>query len=184
MNLTVRELEAKDISLIADYWTKSDDAFLIGMGVDLDKLPTRDFFIKMLTNQLALSLNKRKSYALIWEIDGVPVGHSNVNDLVFGQHATMHLHLWQSTHRKNGMGTILVAKSLPFYFEKLQLQELFCEPYALNPAPNKTLKKMGFEMLKSHRTTPGGINFEQEVNRWVMTKEKYEDCILPFSTNG
>jgi len=106
-------------------------------------------------------------------MDGVPIGHSNVNDVIYGQQATMHLHIWQSANRQKGIGSTLISKSLPFYFEQLQLKKLFCEPYALNPAPNKTLKKIGFELLKNYRTTPGGINFEQEVNRWVLTKERY-----------
>jgi RimJ/RimL family protein N-acetyltransferase len=183
MELSVREIDEKDISLIADYWLKSDDDFLINMGVDLNKLPSRSFFTNMLKKQLETPIKEKKSYAIIWELDGIPIGHTNVNDLVFGQQATMHLHLWQANNRQKGIGSTLVAKSLPFYFEKLQLNELFCEPYALNPAPNKTLQKLGFEMLKTYRTIPGGINYEQEVNRWVMTKEKYEDSILPFSTN-
>jgi hypothetical protein len=45
---------------------------------------------------------------------------------------------------------------------------LYCEPYALNPAPNKTLEKLGFKFLKTYTTIPGWINFEQEVNLWEL----------------
>jgi len=37
----VREIALRDIDLIADYWLKSDPDFTVGMGVDLNKLPTR-----------------------------------------------------------------------------------------------------------------------------------------------
>ena len=40
--------------------------------------------------------------------------------------------------------------------------------YAENPGPNRTLAKLGFRLIKRYRTVPGIINFEQEVNRYVM----------------
>ena len=44
----------------------------------------------------------------------------------------------------------------------------------MNPAPNKTLARVGFEFVKEYVTVPGSINFEQPVNRWEMTREKYK----------
>ena len=177
LDITVREIQLKDVDLIVDYWLNSDSNHLIGMGVDLNKLPTRDQLRSMLTEQVNCDLLDKKSYTLIWELDGKPVGHSNVNNIDYGNQATMHLHLWKSINRKKGTGTELVKKSLPFYFEKLKIKKLICEPYALNPAPNKTLQKVGFEFIKKHITIPGTLNFEQEVNRWELTKETYKEIV-------
>ena len=44
------------------------------------------------------------------------------------------------------------------------LENLYCEPYALNLAPNGTLLKLGFKLVKQYETTPGSINFYQKVN--------------------
>ena len=177
-NLCVREIELKDIHLLSDYWLKADSDFLVRMGVDLQKLPTREQLTKMLTTQINLPINQKSSYALIWELDGKQIGHSNVNGIKFGEQATMHLHLWRSNTRKKGIGSEFVKKSLPLYFEKLEIKNLFCEPYAINPAPNKTLKKVGFEFEKKYTTIPGSLNFEQKVNRWKLTKEQFEKLIL------
>ncbi|TYP72811.1 GNAT family N-acetyltransferase [Aquimarina intermedia] len=174
MDLKVRELISKDIPHIVAYWHTSPSDFLEGMGVDLTKLPSRESLSKMLTNQLALPIKERASYALIWECDGVAVGHSNVNAIRYGQQANIHLHLWTTSYRKRGMGTELVKKSLPFYFNNLKLQRLICEPYALNPAPNKTLEKVGFTYEKTYRTIPGSLNFEQDVCRWVLDRERFK----------
>jgi RimJ/RimL family protein N-acetyltransferase len=174
MNIKVRELAHKDIDLIANYWLSSPDDFLIAMGVDLSKIPPRDSFKKMLEGQLALPYNQKQAYALIWELDGKAIGHSNVNAIEFGKQATMHLHLWHSETRKKGLGTALVKESLAFYFSKLAIEKLYCEPYALNPAPNKTLAKIGFEYIKTYQTIPGSINFEQEVKQWSLSKEQFK----------
>ncbi|MCH9660378.1 MAG: GNAT family N-acetyltransferase [Bacteroidetes bacterium] len=172
-NITLREMQLQDIDLLVAYWLESNPEFLIGMGVDLDKLPTERKLREAFTNQINCPIPHKQSYALIWELDGKPIGHSNVNQIEFGKQATMHLHVWTSTHRKKGMGSQLVMKSLPFYFEKLKIETLICEPYALNPAPNNTLKKVGFRFIKKYTTTPGASNFKQEVNRWELTKEDY-----------
>lgn len=183
-NIKVREIALKDIDLIADYWLRSDGDFLIGMGVDLKKLPARADLINMLTSQLNNPIAEKKSYALIWELDGKQIGHSNVNNIEFGEQATMHLHLWRSNNRKKGLGTALVKKSLPFYFEHLKIKKLICEPYAFNPAPNKTLEKVGFEFVKKHETIPGTLNFKQEVNRWELTIKQFEKlCVLEPNSN-
>lgn len=164
----VREIRKSDIELLADYWFNSDPGFLTSMGADKEKLPTKSQFIQMLTEQVDLPYKDKKSYALIWEMDGKQIGHSNVNNILYENEATVHLHLWELGYRKRGLGSEFVKKSLLYYFKNLKLNKIICEPYALNPAPNKTLKKVGFNFVKRYTTIPGTINFQQKVNRWEM----------------
>mgnify|MGYP001032095789 FL=1 len=171
--LSVREITTDDIPTLVSYWLDSDPDFMIGMGVDLTKLPEREALTKMLSAHIGKPLTEAQSYALIWLLDGKPVGHCNVNKIAFGQHAFMHLHLWQSTYRQKGMGSALVKLSLPYFFKNLELETLYCEPYALNDAPNRTLQKLGFTLEKEYITTPGYLNFEQPVKRWSLTKKSW-----------
>ena len=172
--LSVREIAPPDIPALTAYWFKADPVFLKGMGVDVDKRPTQAQWIRMLSEQIALPIQERQSYCLIWESDGRAIGHSNVRPIIFGEEAYMHLHLWDAGVRKKGMGAALVRMSLPWFFENLRLKRLFCEPYALNPAPNKTLEKVGFDFVKEYVTIPGFVNFEQPVKRWELTYEKFK----------
>jgi RimJ/RimL family protein N-acetyltransferase len=181
-DISVREIQITDIERLADYWFQSDSEYLRSLGADKDKLPARYEFVKTLTEQISLPFKHKNSYALIWQLDGKPIGHSNVNNIQFAMEATMHLHLWKSDIRKRGLGTELVKKSLSYYFRNLNLKKLICEPYALNPAPNKTLEKTGFDFVRKYRTIPGSINFEQEVNRWELTKDKYEKIMNSDNT--
>ncbi|WP_207896577.1 GNAT family N-acetyltransferase [Flaviaesturariibacter flavus] len=172
--ITVRPLQDRDIPQIVRYWTHSGDAHLQAMGVDLSKVPAPEQLAAGLERQLSLPVEERMAYCLIWEIDGVPSGHCNTNPTHFGEEAFMHLHLWEHAQRRSGLGLRLVKASLPHFFSTLQLQRLYSEPYALNPAPNRTLGKAGFVLEKEYVTTPGSINFEQPVKRWVLTRETYE----------
>lgn len=173
MDLSIREIQLTDIPNVVNYWMTATDAHLTGMGVDLKKMLNAEQFTQMLTKNINTPLEQRISCCVIWEVDGKPVGHSNTNPTKFGEEAFMHLHLWNSNTRKKGLGTQLVKLSLSYYFGKLKLKRLFCEPYALNPAPNKTLEKAGFELVKEYITTPGFLNFEQPVKRWMMTLERF-----------
>jgi RimJ/RimL family protein N-acetyltransferase len=174
--LSVRELRAGDIDPIADYWLNADPSYLEGMGVDRAKMPTREEWTAMLIEQLSTPLKEKKSYALIWEVDGKPVGHSNINKIVFGQEAYMHLHIWIPEVRKKGYGVPFIRLSLPYYFTNYELQVLYCEPYALNEAPNRTMERAGFRRVKEYVTTPGWINFEQPVRLWAMTRAEWKEA--------
>lgn len=171
--LSIREIKHDDIPAVVNYWMTATDAHLTGMGVDLKKMLSAEQFTQFLEKNLNTPIEQRISCCIIWEVDGKPVGHTNTNPTKFGEEAFMHLHLWNSDTRKKGLGTALVKLTLPYYFETLKLKRLFCEPYALNPAPNKTLEKAGFEFVKEYITTPGFINFEQPVKRWQMTRERF-----------
>ena len=164
-------MEARDIDLLIAYWYNSSPEFLTGMGVDLAKMPKEDDWRKMLEMQLSLPITEKRSYCLIWEKDGKAIGHCNTNPTEYGKEAYMHLHMWDNDQRQKGMGAALVKESVARFFKDLQLERLYCQPYAMNDAPNRTLEKAGFRFVKEYVTTPGFINFEQPVKLWVMEKE-------------
>ena len=175
--LSVREICEKDIELITEYWLGSSSSFMRAMGVDISKIPDEEQWRETLTGQINQSYEEKKSYCIIWEVDRKAVGHSNINKIIFGEEAYMHLHIWDENIRKKGFGVSFVKLTIPWFFEKYQLKKLYCEPYALNPAPNKTLEKIGFEFVKEYTTTPGWLNFEQPVKLWVMTYDNFKKLI-------
>lgn len=169
--LSVREITADDVSKIVNYWMNADADYLDRMGADIAKMPSPEAMTAMLQEQLTCDYSEKKSYALIWLHNEIPIGHCNINMIQYGERANMHLHLWSKERRMKGMGVELVKMSLPYFFKNMQLKELYCEPYALNDAPNKTLAKAGFQFVKKYVTIPGSLNFEQEVNQWKFRTE-------------
>ena len=175
--LSVREIEHRDINLIIDYWMNSDPIYLQNLGVDINKLPSKNEWERMLLNQLDQAYPTKHSYCIIWLVDGEAIGHCNVNNIMFGHHAFMHLHIWNKPARRLGFGTTFIARSLPYFFNNLALKIIYCEPYALNIAPNKTLEKCGFTFVKKYITTPGSINFEQPVNCWQLSLNEFKSAL-------
>lgn len=172
-NLAVRIMQSADIPLICDYWCNSSDEHLTGMGVDLKKMPSRGEITANLERQLRTPLEERFSFAVIWLVNNKPVGHCNCTGIQFGEEAMMHLHLWRSDLRHQGIGHRLVRQSISMFFDQLRLKRLISEPWAYNEAPNKTLQRIGFTLEKQYVTTPGSITKEQEVKRWVLAREAF-----------
>lgn len=172
MKISVRECIASDIEKILDYFFNADVNFLKSMGADKNKLPNREKWIQSLESELTKPYKDKDYYYIIWLVDNTPIGHSNINHISFGETAKMHLHVWKGEKRKSGLGLQFLKMTLPFYFEKFELKTLICEPYAENIAPNKTLKKLGFNFIKTYETIPGMINFRQNVNRYEFTKKQ------------
>ncbi len=175
MNISIREMKTDDVSLVLDYFYNATPAYLNGMGADKQKLPNRKEWEEKLYKELGVPIHEKKMYYIIWVLDGVAVGHSNINNIVFGKTASMHLHLWKNDRRQRGIGTSFLNQTLPLYFSNFELKKLICEPYALNPAPNKTLLKIGFKFIRNYMTTPGFINFYQSVNQYEITRNGFDE---------
>ena len=167
----VRPMRPTDFRLMIRYFLNADESFLRGMGVDPAKLPTEARWLRILEDGHALPLALRPFYYLIWEADGIPIGHANINEIIFGDRAFMHLHLWHAEGRQRGAGTWYMQECIPRFFDQFKLRELYCQPYAHNPAPNKTLDKLGFQFVKAYFNASGWINFPQEAKLWVLRRE-------------
>ncbi len=174
MRTSVSEMKEIDVARVVDYFIHMDIEFLKGMGAVKSKLPNREKWITQIVHEVRKEYQKKELFYIIWLLDDEPVGHSNVNNIKFGESATMHLHLWDYGKHKKGLGGQFLKKTIPYYFEKLKLKKLICEPYAKNYAPNKLLKGFGFDFIKSYDTIPGNICFYQTVNRYELPKSKFK----------
>jgi RimJ/RimL family protein N-acetyltransferase len=178
MQVDVREATKQDFELITDYFHSADHAFLMAMGVDQEKLPSRVSWTQKLEQELQKPYRAKKLYYIIWEESSVPIGHSNISDIVYGDSAKMHLHIWEKDFRMKDIGQYLIRKSISLYFKNIGLSQIVCEPISTNKAPNKTLLKIGFPLEKTYETIPGHFNYLQEVNRYVLHKTEYEKNII------
>jgi len=174
MILTVREFQKTDFRLIVEYFNPSRSKFLRGMGIDPTKQQTEEKRIDDLNTDFKKSLKEKESFYLIWLINNKPIGHTRINKISYGEEAYMHLHIWNDEFRKMGLGTHFLKDSIPYFFKYFKLKRLYCQPYSLNPAPNKTLIKLGFKFVKNYETVPAPICFKQTVNLYVINVSDFK----------
>jgi RimJ/RimL family protein N-acetyltransferase len=170
--LRVREMTPKDVHLRIDYFHRSSDEHLRRMGVDRAKLPDPAAWRAAFDADYAVPLRHRATYALVWELDGTPVGFSTADRIVFGKEAFMHLHLVDPARRGRGLGAAFVRASAEHYLELFALERVFSEPNAFNVAANRALQRAGFSYVLSHESVPGPINFFQATTRWIFERQE------------
>jgi RimJ/RimL family protein N-acetyltransferase len=171
--LVVREMTLHEADIIIDYFHGASHDFLKSLGVSPAKLPYRDDWEAFYRAEYTRPIHKRRVILVLWELDGEPVGFSTADQIVFGQEAYMHLHILHPERRRSGYGATFVKETVKIYFSVLKIQQLYCEPYAFNAAPNRTLQKAGFKYIKTYETTPGPLNFKQPVNRWLLESDAF-----------
>jgi len=169
--ITVREMTLAEHMLVADYWGNTSDSYLLALGVDKAKMPSREAWAETLTDQFYTSLTQRHMFYLGWEYDGGLVGHSNLSPFAYGKTGMIHMHIWDDGNRGQGIAKSCLAQSISMFFKILNLEMIICDPYAHNPAPNRILQGLGFRSVKRYWTTPGPINLKQEVNRYEIFKQ-------------
>jgi RimJ/RimL family protein N-acetyltransferase len=174
MIATVRDLRGEEAGLVVDYFLSASSADLARMGIDPAKLPEAAAWSARIREDLARPLGARRWHFVLWQIDGAPIGHSNIGDIEPGKSGLMHLHIWTPERRGRGVGRTLVLASVRRYFEVLALDVIYCQPNAFNVAPNRALHRAGFEYLETYETTPGWLNFHQPVTRWALTRRSFE----------
>jgi RimJ/RimL family protein N-acetyltransferase len=168
MSLVIREMALAEVELVIDYFHGSTPEHLETMGVDPTRLPTRRDWRAWYVAEYGKPQRERSTLLVIWELDGVAVGFSTADKIVYGEQAHMHLHVVDPRRRGSGIGAECLRETVELYFEALELKRLFCEPNAFNVAPNRTLQSVGFRYVKTHETVPGPLNYHQAVTRWVL----------------
>ena len=172
LSLIVREMLQSELAIPVDYFHTSTHAYLQKLGVDPDKLLTRENWLGEYQAELAKPYTARKSILTLWLDGATPIGFSTCDTIDYGKSAKMHLHILAPENRQKGYGADCVRRSVQIYFEVLKLRKLYCEPNAYNTAPNRTLQKAGFKYLKTHDTTPGRLNHFQTTNLWVIERDQ------------
>ena len=115
----LREMQGSDIDFVINYFHSASPEFLNGMGADPNKLPSIEEWRKLLLGQLKKPLTSKEFYYIIWIIDQEPFAHSNINGIKYGKEAYMHLHIWDGSKRRKGMGEYAPGTGLSLGEENL-----------------------------------------------------------------
>jgi RimJ/RimL family protein N-acetyltransferase len=158
MTVDFRPMILAETGLVIAYFHNATPEHLESLGVDPTRLPPASAWADRYEREFALPIERRSTFMVAWLEDGLPVGFSTADKIVFGERANMHLHVVEPGRRNQGVGAECVRRSVAIYFEALRLKRLFCEPNAFNVAPNRALQSAGFKYVRTHMTVPGPLN--------------------------
>lgn len=173
----VYEISVDETEKLADYWVSLNSQEAFRIGVDTDEIPNKSTIIEMLKQQIALSKADKNTFILIWELNGVPVGHSNITPIEVGNSANVHFHIWESTIRNSGLGEKFMLLSIPIFVQEYRLDKLYGVFHKHNLAAEKLFQKLGFTQEDEYESRTGDWSFYQTVKKYVLNKEEFESLI-------
>ncbi len=171
MKLTVRELTNPDIDLVLSYFFKADAETLNQIGVDPGKLPQKADWELMFLSDMHLSVKDKKFYHLIWEQEGIAVGHATIDRISFRREAYISFYPWGPADFQEDNCTGLLQNSVDRFFRIFQLTSLFCAPPSKNTAFCHVLEKAGFKKAETLQEGSGGwISTSQPADLWELSR--------------
>jgi ribosomal protein S18 acetylase RimI-like enzyme len=112
MSLVIREMTLDEVDLVIDYFHGSTREHLEALGVDPTRLPTRQDWRALYVAEYGKPVQERSTLLVIWELDGVAVGFSSADKIVYGVQADMHLHIMDPQRRRSGIGSACVRETV------------------------------------------------------------------------
>ena len=169
--LGVRPMRTEDVPALVRYWTEASRADLDRMGVDVAKVPHGAELTSSLAALCLEPPRAARAFYLVWEVDGVPVGHAGLKNIRYGDSADMHLHIWDAAARGRGFGARLFALSALDFYERFALNRIVCEPSAENPMPNRMLQKSGYALVGSRVGASSELSAIGRLNVYAIDRE-------------
>ena len=169
--LSVRPMIKEDIPLLVQYWFDCGDDDFIRMGIDKSQFYSREECHQVLLDIYYTPIEKTDSFFFIWLVNGEPVGHNSLNDIVKGEIANLHLHLWNSQFRGQGIGANLFCLAVLEFYKLFELKIILCEPLKNNLMPNKMLQKIGYQKWKTYTTKSSAISLTSELNCYLIDED-------------
>lgn len=167
--LTVRPLGRYDIEAFVAYLTGLSKEDCERMGIAIERVPAPSQLRSDMT--AIIESPSDQAFFLAWCINGQPIGHSSLKDIIPGAFGTMHLHMWRTDLRRFGYGARLFCLSAIDFYDRFSLKRIICEPKADNLTPNRMLQKVGFPLVLTHVAASSELTPPCEVNRYEILQE-------------
>ncbi len=144
-NISIRKLLQSDIELICNYWFGQSPSYWTDLGVDITRLGTRENYCTKMNTDFDKS-NGIQEIAIIL-LNGEPIGHHSLTHHIENESAIFHTHIWNSTHRKQGIATISYPKACLYFFQTLRLKKIIFKTPKINIGANRLKEKLGIKKI-------------------------------------
>jgi RimJ/RimL family protein N-acetyltransferase len=143
--VTMRDINFEDLDPLATYWCESTEEFWAERGVDIAKFGSKLNFIQ--TQTQSLQENGDLVRVAVIEYRGQAIGVHTLTELILGESAVFHAHIWHAEFRGLGIGVISYVKALDFFMRKLKLKKIIFKTPLINLGALRIKKKLGLEPL-------------------------------------
>lgn len=175
IDIEIRDIEEKDISSIVDYWHSSEEVFLTGIGVNMEKIVSREATANVFRRSLPGIRQENDRITLIADVKGEAIGYTNVNFNSDGD-AFAHVHIINKKFRNRGITRLLIADVIKIYFDSFQLENLYFQTNTKNKQINALLKKSGFRVVHTaYEDNPDGMAAIGEYNLYEVERSLFVD---------
>jgi RimJ/RimL family protein N-acetyltransferase len=174
-NVVVRDIEFRDINPITDYWHESDSGYLQSIGVDINKIVSREVTAAAFQAALPHARGQRDRIVLIFEVDNKLIGYTNVN---FNQSGSPfgHVHIIDVSYRNKGIIPLIFFKVITIFYNHFHIENLYLQTNVNNKRINNLLFKRNISHIKTeYISKPDGMGAVGTYNLFSCSREQAEN---------
>jgi len=173
LKVTLRDLEEGDIETIVDYWHESDPAFLQSLGVDLNKLSSKEETRRRLWSSLAADQSPpSRAYFVVTAGDELLI-YTNLN-FASAEEACAHFHVLKPGLRSKGVSYFLFPEAIRVFFERFPIQKLVMQTSPHNEKINRLLRRFSLTPQRAFLEKPDGMARAGEFNIYEICRADIE----------
>ena len=169
--IELRDIQEEDVAPIVRYWHDSDHRYLESLGVDINKLRTREETAALFKKSLRATRAPFDRATLVFSDNEKAIGYTNLNYRDEGV-AYAHVHILYPEYLGLGFMSELFQPAVRVFFTEFPTRELRFETSTTNARINRYLEKVGMVVSKTEYVeNPDGMARAGLFNLYVVTKE-------------
>lgn len=170
----MRDISSGDIDEIVSYWHDSDGDFLTSIGVNLEKIVSRETTQEIFSRSLPENRNKKDRVTLVFVADDILIGYTNLNFSEHNDEVYAHVHLIKPEYRNKGIVPSLFADVIGVFYRHFNVGQLILQTNTKNKKINSLLINRGLEITKTeYIDKPDGMGSVGEYNFFYVPREKF-----------
>ena len=162
-----------DAQAILDYWYRSPPAFLEGMGVDLDRLPAPEQLEARIEAKIrGAEGGTPPSDLLMIRCDASTIGFHIINEMVPGDGAIFHGHIFDPAFRRRGVAMTSYPLACRVFLDRFDLRRMWFKTPAQNLGAIRVKEKLGIRRVGEERVDFGVIRAGTRAVCFEWTREE------------
>jgi hypothetical protein len=183
LELTVRDLEERDVGTIVDYWHQSTPEYLKSIGVDVRKLTSPEETRARILSSLAGPPAQRARAYFVVTGGGGMVGYTNLH-LPTPHEGYAHVHVLQPGVRMKAVARFLFPAILRLFFASFPIRKVIFQTSPENGNVNRMLARSGLRPARVELAHPDGMARPGQFNVYEVPREACEAGLLLSAAEG